>query len=124
MDSGELRFMPARSFFGQAYTSLWSQSEASPSPVRLSPAYQQLTEKRILAGNRRLRSNNQDRRFESILLHHSVTPFSDSNSLRLDASGSTRKGSNKAGRDEAQSAHRKVKEEGHANICIAEHANS
>ena len=43
---------------------------------------------------------------------------------RLDASGSARKGSNKAGRDEAQSAHRKVKEEGHANICVAEHANS
>jgi hypothetical protein len=30
--------MPARSFAGQTYTSLWSESEASPSPVRFRRA--------------------------------------------------------------------------------------
>ena len=37
-DSDGLRFVPARSFFGQTYTSLWSGSEASPSPVRFRRA--------------------------------------------------------------------------------------
>jgi len=33
-----MRFMPSRSFFGQTYTSLWSEAEASRSPVRFSRA--------------------------------------------------------------------------------------
>jgi len=37
-DRDGLRFIPARSFFGQTYTSLWSESEASRSPVRFNRA--------------------------------------------------------------------------------------
>jgi hypothetical protein len=37
-DRNGLRFMPARSFAGQTYTSLWSESEASRSPVWFSRA--------------------------------------------------------------------------------------
>ena len=64
--------MPARSFAGQTYTSLWSESEASPSPVRFRRAVDRV-ENLKLAGNGRFRSNNRDRRFEFILLHQRVT---------------------------------------------------
>jgi hypothetical protein len=63
--------MPARSFFGQTYTSLWSESEAIRSPVRFRRAVDRV-ENLKLAGTGRFRSNNRDRRFESILLQRGV----------------------------------------------------